>query len=325
MTEQNKKAAPLLIDGIVIPKLTPSLFAEMRNGGLSCTTVMTSVWDDPAPALHNLAAWRAAVAASPEARLVRSVADIEAARSQGQVAIVIGWQNSDGFGEDLGTVQVFHDAGLRVVSPCFNHANAAGGGCADVTDRGLTDFGHGLVACLNEQGILIDLTHAGDTTGSEVIKASAHPVCYTHAGAKALNDARRNKTDDQLQAIADQGGVVGIAALPHFLPSSLASTMDDYVRVVGHVLNVVGEDHIAVGTDLIPGQDRHFVEHTSRRKGRGPLAFDYAKLPQLSGFSEFTDYPAMLARLDEVMTPRQQEKFLGLNWLRLYTEVWHQG
>jgi membrane dipeptidase len=314
--------ARVLIDGIVIPKLNEATFLDMKRGGLTAATYMASIWDEPAQALHNLAAARAAIRSSDHAILVRTVDDIQQARTAGAVGVIIGWQNSDGFGQNVECVPLFQELGLRVVSISFNYANAAGSGCYEPSDGGLTALGREIVEACNDAGILIDLTHVGDRTGADIIGYSKKPVCYTHAGARALMADARNKTDEQFKAIAECGGVAGIAALPHFLPRRLDSTVQDYVRVVEHVFNIVGEDHIAIGTDLVPGQDRGFSEYTARRKGFGALAIDYSTPPVLAGLSNFGDYHGMVDLLPSFLTDRQIEKFLGLNWLRVYRETW---
>ncbi|WP_170986016.1 membrane dipeptidase [Rhizobium sp. AU243] len=312
----------MLIDGLVLPALDNASISDMYNGGLDAAVYPAAIWHDTADALHQFAKVRRVIMESDRGVLIRSAGDIVEARRSGGVGIVIGWQNSDGLGGNLDLLPMYHELGLRTLSIAFNYANSAGAGCYERSDGGLTSFGRELVAVCNDVGILLDLTHVGDRTGADVVSVSRRPVCYSHASPRHLQDSVRNKTDEQLRAVAETGGIVGLAALPHYLPNELHSTVADYLAVVEHVLNVVGEEHVGFGTDMTPGQSSEFLAYTASRKGFGSATVDYSVPPRLSGLSNFSDYQDVLDRLVRALGPRKTEKFAGENWLRVFRDTW---
>lgn len=311
-----------LIDGLVIPKLDDEAIGSMYAGGLDAAGYAAAIWQDIPDAFVEFGRVRRIIAQSRHGKVVRSVDDILGARGEGKVGIVLGWQNSDGFGANLELVPLYHEMGLRMLSIAFNFANASGSGCYEPSDGGLTAYGYDLVSLCDELGILLDMTHVGDRTAADAMLASTKPVCYTHAGARALQDNPRNKTNEQLRAVAETGGVIGVAAIRHYLPNELDATIEDYVEVVRHVLDVAGEDHVGLGTDMIPGQSSEFLGYTASRKGIGASSADYSTPPRLPGLSEFSDYNGLAERLSRSFAPSRVDKILGRNWLRIYGEAW---
>ena len=124
---------------------------------------------------------------------VYTVEDIKKAQKEGRVGIILGWQNSSGFDDYLPFVRIFHELGLRIVQLTYNTANAAGCGCYESRDGGLTDYGRDFVHTMNEVGILIDLNHVGRNTATDVINVSHRPVAYTHCCPSALKEHPRIK------------------------------------------------------------------------------------------------------------------------------------
>ena len=113
---------------------------------------------------------------------------------------------------------------------------------------GLSKTGVEAVENMNELGILVDLSHCGRQTAADAIKASKRPVAFTHTGSAALNDHPRNRTDAELRAVAEKGGVSGIYFMP-FLSEGKQPTAADVIRHLEHMIDVAGEDHVSIGTD----------------------------------------------------------------------------
>src|SRR5690606_27100387 len=130
---------------------------------------------------------------------IRTADDIEMAKASGKVGIILGWQNSTGFGDNLDYVPVYAELGLRIVQLTYNTANFAGSGCYETVDRGLTDFGRDLVDALSENRILVDLSHVGPVTSRDVIDHSKTPVAISHCCPLALKDHPRNKSDEDIR------------------------------------------------------------------------------------------------------------------------------
>jgi membrane dipeptidase len=254
---------------------------------------------------------------------VYSVDDIERAKREHKVGIILGWQNSVGFGEDLRLVSLFRELGLRVVQMTYHTANMAGSGCLESRDLGLTDFGRDLIAALNAQHILIDLSHVGTKTSEETIHASKKPVAYTHCAPKALKDHPRNKTDQELRLIAEHGGMVGVTMFPPFLRGGNDSTLDDYLDAIEHTLKICGEDRVGIGTDFTQDVTMQDLQYLLHDKGYGRRLLQIDEVINAHDFSRIEQYPNLTARMERRgWSETRIRKLLGENWMRIFRDVW---
>lgn len=169
--------------------------------------------------------------------------DLAAAKATGRMGLIYGFQDSSMLDGQLDRLKLFHSLGVRVMQPCYNRRNLMGDGCLEPADGGLSTLGRELVAEINKQKILLDLSHAGARTQADGIAASKSPMAITHTGCRALVDVPRNTQDRELKALADRGGVVGIYFMP-FLRASGQPHAEDLIRHLEHAVNVCGEDHV---------------------------------------------------------------------------------
>jgi membrane dipeptidase len=263
---------------------------------------------------------------------VRTVADITRAKQTRRVGLIAGFQDTTMLESDLSRLDLFHDLGVRIIQLTYNVRNLVGDGCLAPENAGLTAFGKQVVARMNELGILVDTSHCGRQTTLDAIAMSGKPVAATHSGCAALNDVPRNKTDEQLKALAAKGGVVGIYTMP-FLRASGQPVAADFVRHVEHAINVCGEDHVGVGSDnsitpldLTPefrAEHAGFVRER-RRQGIGAPGEEENVFNYVPDFNT----PRRMERMADELAARGHtsariEKVLGLNWMRLFRETWH--
>jgi membrane dipeptidase len=178
-----------------------------------------------------------------------SIADVEVARRSGKLALFYFFQNSTHFGRDLERVELFYRLGLRSCQLTYNHQNWAGAGCKETAGSGLTVFGLELVESLNAARILIDLSHANTRTMTDAIAASKAPVVISHTGCMSVFENVRNTADEQLRAVADTGGVVGICQIRPFLTDLKAGSLDRYFDHIDHAVKVAGVEHVCIGSD----------------------------------------------------------------------------
>jgi len=252
-----------------------------------------------------------------------SVADIDRARNEGRIALFYLFQNSTQFGRDLDNVDVFYGLGVRASQVTYNYQNWAGAGCNEISDSGLTTFGHELVEKMNERGMLVDLSHAGMKTMADTIAASKDPVIVSHSCCKALRDHNRNTTDENIRALADKGGLFGVTQMRPFMTDQIDDAVHFYYQHIEHAIDIGGIDHVCIGSDR---DHRRLVlteeylaelkaeEGPNFRREEWPLYFE-----ELNGPRRMETIWDGLARRG--MPEDKLEKLFGLNVYRLYTEV----
>ncbi|WP_293774395.1 membrane dipeptidase [Sporichthya sp.] len=181
--------------------------------------------------------------------LASTVGDVDAAQASGRVGVVFDLEDSAPLDGDLASVAEFVSLGVRTLIPTYNHANAAGGGCLDPQDTGLTSWGRDLVRAMNAAGMVPDGSHCGARTGLEMCEVSDRPVIYSHSCLRSVWDHPRNITDEQARACAAMGGVVGIAGVGIFLGPNTA-TLPALTAHLEAAVELIGIDHVGVSTDF---------------------------------------------------------------------------
>lgn len=198
----------------------------------------------------------------------------------------------------------WYERGVRSASLTWNHANAFAGGIA-APQQGLTEAGRRLVQRFGELGVMLDLAHASEQTWRDVIETDV-PFSVTHAGCRAVHDHPRNLTDWQLEALAARGGVLGVMALA-FVVDPDVPTLGRWVDHVEHAVKIMGVEHVGLGADFVdqvPSAEAG-AARAKRRLG-------------LEGFTEPSDYPALVAALGDRGYEREQlHAILSGNWLRI--------
>ena len=154
---------------------------------------------------------------------------------------------ADGF-EQLQWLDWFQRIGFRKMHLTYNRRNFVGDGCMEVNEGGLSAFGYDVVARMNELGIVIDTPHTGRLTTLQAAEASQAPIAASHTVCRAVRDHRRGKDDEQIRAIVDGGGYIGITCVPVFLREG-GGTIVDLLDRVEHAIKVGGIDHVGIGTD----------------------------------------------------------------------------
>ncbi|OZD15301.1 membrane dipeptidase [Rhodococcus sp. 06-156-3C] len=154
---------------------------------------------------------------------------------------------------DLDNVAHFHRLGVRSMLPSYNWANAAGCGCLDTDDTGLTGYGRDLVAEMNRVGMMVDGSHCSTRTGLDLASATQVPMIYSHSNFSALCEHPRNITDEQAVECARTGGVVGINGVGIFLgPNGRDEGAQRVQAMADHIeygVDLLGIDHIGIGSD----------------------------------------------------------------------------
>ena len=234
--------------------------AALKAGGINAVNLTVAHFEaDFETACRQMAVWHARLAA-PDAqwRLIETAGDFDAAKAAGQIGLVMGWQNARPLDEDLDRLSFFRRLGLRVVQLTYNYRNMLGDGCLEPEDGGLSALGRAAVERLNRERIAIDLSHVGERTALQAVERSSRACFLTHANAFAVTPLERNKSDDLIRAVAENGGVIGASIYgPMCWDGDLSRkpTLDDFLRHLDYLANLAGPDHIGFGTDLAAGKD----------------------------------------------------------------------
>ncbi len=267
-------------------------------------------------------------------QIIRHAADIERVHREHTYGVVLDFQNTTPFGDDLERVEYFSNLGVRMVQLTYNLRNLVGDGCTEAHQGGLSYFGRELVRRLNELKILVDVSHCSEQVGWDSLKVSAAPVVVSHSASKAVCHHDRGKTDGLAKAVADGGGFFGVVIVPGFIAESTEVTLDDFCRHVDHLVDVCGIDHVGIGTDKAgkgPGTES-IVEYPASMPRHRPGTFDWAGFrlkehrltPEyhLKGYDTFADWPNLTVALAQWgFNEDELRKLLGLNFLRVFREV----
>lgn len=312
----------IVIDGLDYSYPTRERFLRMRKAGLTAAHVTLAAFENYTQVAANFVIWERAIDENSDVvTRVGNVADVIAAKADGKVGIIYGFQNATPIEDELAYVAVFRTLGVRIIQLAYMYQNLVGAGCLEPRDPGLSAFGKDLVHELNRQRIAVDLSHCGPRTTLEAIEVSEGPVLFTHANPRAVVDTPRNKSDEALRLLASRGGVVGAVIFPTFVAKK-DPTIEDWFRHVDHLVEVAGEDHVSIGTDFVEGQPEGFLD---RGLGRYVPPGMVPTWPWVypDGIRTVDDFPNITAGLLKRGYNREAVgKILGGNLLRVLGEIW---
>jgi membrane dipeptidase len=287
-------------------------------------------------ALEDLMFWHLVARKHPNTLVVHSVEDIRRAHREGKAAFLLSAQDGDFVGRSLHRLEAFYRLGLRVLIPAYNAANAICAGCLDHADLGLTRFGELVVRECNRLGLLLDGSHVGKRSTLEIMERSEHPIVFTHSNVKALVDVPRNVDDEQIEACAAGGGVIGVANFGPFTKpagSREQPSIAELLKHVDYIAQLVGSTaNIGLGTDMSLGT---YPDHHVDPWGTPdypPSGADYGEVVTADvrsprrALRDFNSFPQVLDFADRLLghgySDADVRGILGENFLRVYTQVW---
>jgi len=312
-----------LVDGLIVANFSRAIFEDMRRGGVTAANCTCSVWEGFRETMNNIATWKKNFNDNSDLLLeVRTTDDIYRAKQERKTGIILGFQNAAAFDENLGYIEIFKQLGVGIVQLTYNTQNLIGTGCYE-SDGGLSGYGQDVIAEMNRVGILVDLSHVGPKTSEDAIKTSKFPVAYTHCLPAGLKDHPRNKTDQQLKFIVDEGGFVGVTMFPPFMRRGIDSTVSDYVGAIDYVVDLVGEDAVGIGTDFTQGHEVQFFDWITRDKGYGRKLTEFGDIINPEGIRTIGDFPNLTATMESAGWPESKiRKVMGENWIGVLEKVW---
>jgi len=232
--------------------------------------------------------------------LVTNYNQIEEVNSAGKIAAILSIEGGEALEGDLGVLRVLYKLGVRLLTLTWNQRNQIADGIGESrTGSGLTKFGLKVIDEMNRLGMLIDVSHLSETGFWDVIKRSKAPIVASHSNCYALCPHLRNLKDEQIKALVDKGGVIGITFVPDFLTQEKRKTIvKDVVTHIDYLVEKAGINCVGLGSDFDGTDDL-------------PLGLEGVdKIPSITK-----------ELLDRGYKEREIEKILGANFLRVFKEV----
>ena len=230
--------------------------------------------------------------------IARTPSDLYEDKRKGRKSIMFAIENGLALEHKLENVKHFAQRGVIYITLCHNGDNDicdSARGCN--THGGVSKFGAEVIKEMNRNGIMVDLSHGGEKSFYDALDISTQPIVCSHSNSKVLCDVPRNLTDDQMRALAKKGGVAHITLYHGFLKKEGEATVMDAIAHLEHAIEVMGIDHVGVGTDF---------------DGDGTVR-------GMADASEMINFTLHLLR--RKYSERDIEKIWGGNWLRVMAKV----
>jgi membrane dipeptidase len=356
MKTQNARTAEVHAKTLIVDGLSgvdqPAEFNEeyvrrLKEGGVTATHITIPGVErfDAAYAMRELAEWfyQLRKLKASGMKLATAVKEVRAAKKEGTIVAILGSQSAAFLGDELHTMDLLKELGMRTMQPTYQRRNQFGGGCAETSDTGLSLLGVEWVEKMNEIGMLISLSHVGYKTSMEVMEISKDPVVFDHSNPRALCDHVRNIRDDQIEKCAEGGGVIGACPEAMFLrtdkgPDELS--VSDFIDHIDYLVKLTGVDHVGIGLDL---GEEHYVtpeqilEHRRRFPGLtsekiGKVEDEFIKSGrdrlyhyelQMPWFKSVSNMPIITdALLSRGYSDQDIAKIMGENFLNVFERVW---
>lgn len=312
---------PMFVDATQYCNWTRGIFEEMVAGGLCGVQATIAYHENFRDTVDNVVAWNWRF--RQHADLIfpgRTADDLERARRTGRTAIFLGLQNPSPIEADIGLVAVLHDLGVRFMQLSYNNQSLLCAGWTEPEDSGLTNMGRQVVAEMNRLGMVIDMSHSGERSTLEAIEASRRPIAVTHANPSAWHATARNKSDIVLKRLAASGGMVGLSLYPVHLAHGSATTLQDFCGMAARLSDLIGADHIGIGSDLCRGQPGAVLRWMREGRWRAPSETGdeaFAFPPQPAFFRSSRDFAALGEGLRAAgFSAAETAGILGDNWSR---------
>ena len=183
--------------------------------------------------------------------LARNPNDLWMNKHQGKKSIMLGIENGHALDGKIENLRHFAQRGIVYMTLCHNGDNdICDSARGSQTWGGVSDFGKQVIREMNRLGIMVDLSHAHEKSFYDALELSQTPIVCSHSSCRALCDHPRNLTDDQMRALAAKGGVMQVTLYKGFLVKDGQATIEDAMRHLEHAIDVMGIDHVGLGTDF---------------------------------------------------------------------------
>jgi membrane dipeptidase len=301
-----------------------AVFENFGDGTATITSKSGWKWSD---VVHDMGVRYADWAHQDFVVRGETIADIERAFADGQVAVIAALEAATPIENELDRIDVLYGFGVRMLGVTYSESNALGSGCRETTDGGLTGFGHRAVERMNRLGILIDVSHAGDRTSLDTVRASTAPVCISHSGSRELWPISKCKPDDVIRACAERGGVIGIEAAPGTTmvrPDLEEASIETFMRHFEYCVDLVGIDGVTFGPDTFFGDHAGtYLTPQGALLASGDSEYDSVVPEYVVGLENIGDFPNIVRwPVKHGYSDDDIAKAIGGNTLRVLAQAW---
>lgn len=182
--------------------------------------------------------------------LITNKEDLENVVSNNKIGAILSIENGKAIENNLDNIDYFYEKGIKIMGITWNDENLLGSGCFSEKDNGLTEFGKAYIKKLEEKNILIDISHTSERTFWDTIKNTNKTIIATHSNCYNICNHPRNLKDEQIKEIAKRNGIIGICFASPFLREDEISNVEDIVKHITYIINLVGEDYVGLGSDF---------------------------------------------------------------------------
>ncbi|MBT6189067.1 MAG: membrane dipeptidase [Tateyamaria sp.] len=316
------------IDNLQYCNWSEKVFRQMREGRIDAVHVTISYHENFREAVLNFEQWNCWFEQYPDLIMKGQWAeDVDRARATGRTAIFFGFQNPSPIEDDIGLVEIVHTLGARFMQLTYNNQSLLATGCYEAEDSGITRMGKQVIKEMNRVGLVVDMSHSADRSTIEAADLSQRPIAITHANPYVWQPALRNKKNDVIRAVTENGGMFGFSLYPHHLKGKTDCTLQDFCEMIARTAETFGAEHLGIGSDLCQDQPDSIVEWM--RVGRWSKEIDYGEgsaaapgfPPMPDWFRDNRDFANIENGLRATgLNADEVAGIMGGNWYRFYAE-----
>ena len=254
---------------------------------------------------------------------IKTVEDIETAKKTGKAGVIFSLQNSTAMGGDFYKWSIMAELGLKICQLTYMEPNLYGSGCLDKANGGLTYWGEQAVREMNRQGIVVDLSHVGERTSLEAIDYSDKPCIFSHSNSLTVcPSSNRNLTDEMIKNCAAKGGVICLNAHGFVCHKEVGvqGTLEDYMAHFEYLGELVGPDHMGIGTDIYEYYTKQYWECKTKLLYNSPWMFETVFNRDVQRVDQYINITRGLVALG--FSDEDIRKILGESLIRVFKEVW---
>lgn len=250
--------------------------------------------------------------------------DIRKAKKEGKVSFILAFEGGKPLEGSLGLLRTFYKLGVRHLQLTWNYRNQISDGVVEPSKGGLTNFGRDVISEMNKLGMVIDLTHISQKGFSDVLAITKDPLVVSHSQPRALQPGPEQQlSDEQLKALAENGGVLGLHFKREHLKNYPKSTLDDWLDSMDYVIKLIGVDHVGLGPDLVYPASEYFLRFAKMmeklRPANYPPGWDHRILDCVVAIREMPQITKGI--LSRGYSDKDTKKILGENYLRIFEQV----